>query len=99
MTHNRVCMRKTNFVIVAKGVIQLRAQLVNEELSMDVHTFLDRFYLSRIGIRFLMGQHIAQFYNPPSPDYVGLVCTNTNINELGIGRWTAEGRKLNMPLF
>ena len=40
----------------------------------EIHQFLDGFYLSRIGIRILIGQHIA-LHEPPRPDYIGLVCT------------------------
>jgi hypothetical protein len=40
---------------------------------MAVHNFLDAFYLSRIGIRMLIGQYL-ELRKPPKPDYIGLVC-------------------------
>ncbi len=39
-----------------------------------IFQFLDGFYLSRIGIRILIGQHIA-LHEPPRPGYIGLICT------------------------
>ncbi|KAI8454950.1 pyruvate dehydrogenase kinase [Phakopsora pachyrhizi] len=51
-------------------------------IDRSVQTFLDRFYMSRIGIRVLIGQHIALNKLDPHPDYVGVICTNTNIYEI-----------------
>ncbi|GBG58838.1 hypothetical protein CBR_g238 [Chara braunii] len=42
----------------------------------ELHQFLDRFYLSRIGIRMLIGQHVALHQPNPPPGYIGLICTN-----------------------
>ena len=36
----------------------------------EIHQFLDGFYLSRIGIRILIGQHIA-LHDPPKEDHIG----------------------------
>ena len=36
----------------------------------EIHQFLDGFYLSRIGIRILIGQHIA-LHDPPREDHIG----------------------------
>ncbi|KAG1716810.1 hypothetical protein ID866_332, partial [Astraeus odoratus] len=41
----------------------------------EVQTWLDRFYMSRIGIRFLIGQHVALNVQQPHKDYVGIICT------------------------
>lgn len=38
-----------------------------------MHNFLDAFYLSRIGIRMLIGQYL-ELREPPKPDHIGLVC-------------------------
>lgn len=40
--------------------------------------------MSRIGIRMLIGQHIALTYQlrRPQPDYVGIICTRTNVQAL-----------------
>eukprot|EP00952_Eustigmatos_sp_NYUAD-ZCMA_P005906 25577-Eustigmatos_ZCMA.PRE.1 len=37
-----------------------------------VHNFLDAFYLSRIGIRMLIGQYL-ELRKPPRDNYIGLV--------------------------
>ncbi|WAQ82110.1 hypothetical protein PtA15_2A423 [Puccinia triticina] len=51
-------------------------------IDRSVQTFLDRFYMSRIGIRVLIGQHIALNKLEPHPDYVGVICTNTNVYQI-----------------
>lgn len=38
-----------------------------------MHNFLDAFYLSRIGIRMLIGQYL-ELREPPKHDHIGLVC-------------------------
>jgi pyruvate dehydrogenase kinase 2/3/4 len=42
-------------------------------LSTEIREFLDRFYMSRIGIRMLIGQHIAM-HDGSRPGYAGLIC-------------------------
>ncbi|GMH45392.1 hypothetical protein BSKO_13349 [Bryopsis sp. KO-2023] len=63
--------------LLARGVAELRQELSSEvglnELP-EIHQFLDGFYLSRIGIRILIGQHIA-LHEPPRENYIGMVCT------------------------
>lgn len=54
------------------------------QIDHNIQAFLDRFYMSRIGIRMLIGQHIAltdQGKNP-DPNYVGIICTKTNVRDL-----------------
>ena len=41
----------------------------------EVHQFLDGFYMSRIGMRMLIGQHVA-LHDPPKDGYIGLICTS-----------------------
>lgn len=48
----------------------------------DIHTFLDSFYLSRIGIRFLMTQHIA--LHEKEKGWVGCICETTSPAEIAI---------------
>jgi len=48
----------------------------------DIHEFLDRFYMSRIGIRILIGQHVA--LREQAPGWVGLICEKTNAQEVAL---------------
>jgi pyruvate dehydrogenase kinase 2/3/4 len=88
---------------VAQGVLELKdhwkktnSPLLNNKensknggipLPLSVQTFLDRFYLSRIGIRVLLGQHITLSHaasgkvKPPA-DYVGIICTKTRLKDV-----------------
>ena len=43
----------------------------------ELHAFLDRFYMSRIGIRVLAGQYLA-LRQQPIPDYIGMICLKTS---------------------
>ncbi|MBA0641160.1 hypothetical protein Goklo_025741 [Gossypium klotzschianum] len=63
-------VRHNNVVpMMALGVQQLKKgmdpKIVYEDLD-EIHQFLDRFYLSRIGIRMLIGQHV-ELHNPNPP--------------------------------
>jgi pyruvate dehydrogenase kinase 2/3/4 len=50
--------------------------------NMDqCHEFLNRFYMSRIGIRVLAGQYLA-LRGEPLPTYVGMICSHTSPYEL-----------------
>ena len=41
---------------VAQGVLEWKRSQNEKEIGLDVQAWLDRFYMSRIGIRFLIGQ-------------------------------------------
>lgn len=46
----------------------------------ECHAFLDRFYMSRIGIRFLAGQYLAvrEQQQPADDDFIGMICLRTS---------------------
>ncbi|KAI9339351.1 mitochondrial branched-chain alpha-ketoacid dehydrogenase kinase-domain-containing protein [Obelidium mucronatum] len=66
--------------------VMKNAQAVQNLLPTDLQSFLDRFYMSRIGIRMLIGQHVAlskaSMEGAVSSDYVGIICTNTSIRDI-----------------
>lgn len=81
----QIYRRHANVVpVMAKGVAELRQQLAMQMGTLpnshrlselpEIHQFLDGFYLSRIGIRILIGQHIA-LHETPKPSHIGLICT------------------------
>ncbi|KAJ3276592.1 hypothetical protein HDV01_004125 [Terramyces sp. JEL0728] len=51
-------------------------------LPTAIQSFLDRFYMSRMGIRMLIGQHVAVSSKKQMENYVGIICTNTSIEEV-----------------
>merc|ERR1719473_857790 len=67
---------------MALGVAALKSRLLERgedsfvALS-DIHGFLDGFYMSRVGIRMLIGQHVA-LHQPPRKGYVGLIGTRVS---------------------
>lgn len=57
------------------------------ERMQECHSFLDRFYMSRIGIRVIAGQYLALRHqqldssdpaNDPNDDYMGIICKHTS---------------------
>jgi len=69
---------------VASGVLQWKRMrdLKDEILNTEITGWLDRFFLSRIGIRFLIGQHIALNDQPQAPDHVGIINKHANIYDI-----------------
>ncbi|ODN81426.1 hypothetical protein L202_01858 [Cryptococcus amylolentus CBS 6039] len=67
---------------VAQGVLEWKRLKRANAIGTPIQEFLDRFYMSRIGIRFLLGQHIALNTLPPHPDYVGIICTKANVHDI-----------------
>ncbi|KIJ38974.1 hypothetical protein M422DRAFT_175995 [Sphaerobolus stellatus SS14] len=67
---------------VAQGVLEWKRSQNQKEIGLDLQQWLDRFYMSRIGIRFLIGQHIALNTLEAHKDYVGIICTNTNVRDV-----------------
>ncbi|KAF9063049.1 mitochondrial pyruvate dehydrogenase [Rhodocollybia butyracea] len=67
---------------VAQGVLEWKQSQRARHIGLDMQQWLDRFYLSRIGIRFLIGQHIALNTQESHSDYVGIICTNANVHDI-----------------
>lgn len=69
---------------VAQGINEYKRKRQRMQIDNNIQAFLDRFYMSRIGIRMLIGQHIALTDQKQAhePNYVGIICTKTNVQEL-----------------
>jgi len=69
---------------VAQGILEYKRKRQRMQIDHNIQAFLDRFYMSRIGIRMLIGQHIAltDQRTHTDPNYVGIICTNTNVRDL-----------------
>ncbi|KAF5464867.1 pyruvate dehydrogenase (acetyl-transferring) kinase, mitochondrial-like isoform X2 [Juglans microcarpa x Juglans regia] len=85
-------VRHNNVVpMMALGVQQLKKgmdQKIMYEDLVEIHQFLDRFYMSRIGIRMLIGQHV-ELHNPnPPPHCVGYI--DTKMSPLEVARAASE---------
>ncbi|KAH9273475.1 hypothetical protein BASA83_004141 [Batrachochytrium salamandrivorans] len=69
--------------VVADAMSRTACQL---PLPSSIQSFLDGFYMSRIGIRMLIGQHTsmtkAVCNDTSQEDYVGIICTKTNVGEI-----------------
>jgi pyruvate dehydrogenase kinase 2/3/4 len=74
---NQVKMRHNDVMpTMAMGIQELKEDLgrkVGLNELPEIHQFLDRFYMSRIGIRMLIGQHVALHQQNPAPGFVGLI--------------------------
>ncbi|KAI9777328.1 MAG: hypothetical protein M1839_008936 [Geoglossum umbratile] len=68
----------------AQGILEYKRKRQRMQIDNNIQSFLDRFYMSRIGIRMLIGQHIAlsDQKHAAEPNYVGIICTKTNVHEL-----------------
>ncbi|KZP33918.1 mitochondrial pyruvate dehydrogenase [Athelia psychrophila] len=68
---------------VAQGVLEWKRSQNARNIGLDIQAWLDRFYMSRIGIRFLIGQHVALNTQQAShEDYVGIICTKANVHDI-----------------
>lgn len=88
-----VKVRHNNVVpTMALGVQQLKNQLCRTRKVPsgfdEIHEFLDRFYLSRIGIRMLIGQHVALHDPEPEPGVIGLI--NTRLSPIQVAQAASE---------
>lgn len=71
---------------VAQGILEYKRKRQRMQIDHNIQAFLDRFYMSRIGIRMLIGQHIAltDQRTHSDPNYVGIICTKTNVRDLAM---------------
>ncbi|RKP00080.1 hypothetical protein CXG81DRAFT_13659 [Caulochytrium protostelioides] len=84
---------------IAQGIIELKEHWARTNSPMlrganpskallptAIQAFLDRFFMSRIGIRILIGQQIAlnkaATDGESNRDYVGIICTKTNLGAI-----------------
>ncbi|KQK21554.1 hypothetical protein BRADI_1g61497v3 [Brachypodium distachyon] len=86
-------VRHTNVVpTMALGVQQLKKDLGGTKAFPagidEIHQFLDRFYMSRIGIRMLIGQHVALHDPDPEPGVIGLI--STRLSPMLVARQASE---------
>lgn len=79
---SQIKSRHNNVVpTMAMGIRELKQDLGRKtgfDNLMEIHQFLDRFYMSRIGIRMLIGQHVALHEADSPPHYIGLICTKVS---------------------
>lgn len=71
---------------VAQGILEWKRVRQRMQIDSTIQSFLDRFYMSRIGIRMLIGQHIAltEQTHVKHPHYVGIICTKTNVKDIAL---------------
>lgn len=71
---------------VAQGILEWKRERQRMQIDSTTQSFLDRFYMSRIGIRMLIGQHIAltEQTHVKHPNYVGIICTKTNVRDIAL---------------
>ena len=74
---------------MARGAFELRKSIRDKSLKNkdesiidydtmeDMHEFLDKFYVSRIGVRVLIGQYLA-LRQAPVENYTGMICNVTS---------------------
>lgn len=69
---------------IAQGINEYKRKRQRMQIDQTIQAFLDRFYMSRIGIRMLIGQHVALVdqRTQSDPNYVGIICTKTNVYDL-----------------
>jgi pyruvate dehydrogenase kinase 2/3/4 len=72
----------TCFCLQAMGINEYKQKRQRSRIDDSIQAFLDRFYMSRIGIRMLIGQHVSLSEEPGEKDHVGIICTKTNVCEL-----------------
>lgn len=59
MLHHIKSRHDPTVTTVAQGVLEWKRSQNARHIGLDIQAWLDRFYLSRIGIRFLIGQRTS----------------------------------------
>ncbi|KAI0262857.1 branched-chain alpha-ketoacid dehydrogenase, partial [Gloeopeniophorella convolvens] len=62
---------------VAQGVLEWKQGARTQCIGLDVQAWLDRFYMLRISIHFLISQHIALNTLSAHPEYIGIICARS----------------------
>lgn len=63
---------------LARGILEWKAANQGRQIGHEIQVFLDRFFMSRIGIRVLLGQFIA-LNEPPTDGYIGIIDPRTDV--------------------
>eukprot|EP01112_Ceratiomyxa_fruticulosa_P007214 TRINITY_DN185_c1_g1_i1.p1 TRINITY_DN185_c1_g1~~TRINITY_DN185_c1_g1_i1.p1 ORF type:complete len:257 (+),score=21.52 TRINITY_DN185_c1_g1_i1:49-819(+) len=79
----------STLISMAKGLLELKQELgiiggADLSQSVDVSAQLDSFFTNRIGIRFLVAQHLSvtEQLEKPVRDYIGVICKNTSLSKI-----------------
>ncbi|KJE91574.1 pyruvate DeHydogenase Kinase family member [Capsaspora owczarzaki ATCC 30864] len=72
---------------MAQGILALKEAYGSDAYDRNIQYFLDRFYMSRIGIRMLIAQHCEVFgddpaLNPPRKGWVGVIDEKCNVRQI-----------------
>uniref|UniRef100_A0A7S0WT71 Protein-serine/threonine kinase n=1 Tax=Pyramimonas obovata TaxID=1411642 RepID=A0A7S0WT71_9CHLO len=96
---SKIYDRHSNVVpLLALGVAELKRDFGTAAFRdlPDIHQFLDGFYMSRIGIRMLIGQHIA--LKTQQEDYIGLI--NIKVNPVRVAQHAIDdAREMCMRMY
>ena len=86
---SKIKMRHNNVVpLMAMGVASLKEDLRHQQIHElpDIHLFLDRFYMSRIGIRMLIGQHVALHDKAQQDSHVRVGLIDTQVSPVKLAQ-------------
>ncbi|KAJ7714703.1 mitochondrial pyruvate dehydrogenase [Mycena olivaceomarginata] len=68
--------------MVSDGILEWRRSHGIPTIGLDMQTWLDQFYMSGIEFQFLIGQYVALNTQQTHPDYVGIICKDTNLHSI-----------------